>query len=119
MKSNKEVIEDINKRRVKSYQKISFPIRKMNEIFKKPCEESIKKDIKLIKSSKIYKFAVDKYSPQNPKQRMNTFSNFDQSPIKKVRKNILATPELIDYSDSNYRRKTQYDNYEKAANCEE
>lgn len=63
MKSNKEVIEDINKRRVKSYQKISFPIRKMNEIFKKPCEESIKKDTKLNKSSKIYKFAVDKYSP--------------------------------------------------------
>ena len=54
---------------------------------------------------------MDKYSPQNPKQRMNTFSNFDESPNKKIRKNILATPELIDNSTNNYRRKTQYDNY--------
>lgn len=30
IKPSKEVIENINKRRVKSYQKISFPIRKMN-----------------------------------------------------------------------------------------
>ena len=89
IRTMKEVMEDIKTKRVRSYQKISVSIRKMDQIFKGKLKEATTNVSNPEEGQTIQK----KFSFNSRVEKLKTCINFFDA--VKLKKNLISHNELI------------------------